>query len=126
MTTQPQRVLVCDDEEFVREVIEAALSRAGFTPVSTGTAEAALREFQGAASEFVLAIVDRRLPGADGVALIGQLRALRSDLPVLLASGAQEAPFELERLPGPPVALLPKPFRPSTLLNAVAELLPRR
>lgn len=126
MTTNPRRILLCDDDEFVREVVEAALRAGGFDCVSTGTAEAALREFSAAPGEFALAIVDRRLPGFDGVALIGLLRALRADLPVLLASGAHAASSELEHLPGPPVGLLHKPFRPSALRLAVTDLLAAR
>lgn len=118
------RVLVCDDEALVREVVEATLRGAGFAPVSTESAEAALCEFSAANSDFALAIVDRGLPGLDGVALIERLRALRADLPVLLASGTQEGALGLERVPGPPVTLLQKPFRPSALLRVVAELLP--
>lgn len=119
----PRRVLVCDDEPMVREIVEATLRSAGFEPVCAADAARALEQFGASPHSFEALIVDRRLGAESGVALIERLRTLRVDTPVLLVSGVHERPVELERIPGPAIALLPKPFRPSALLAALRALL---
>jgi CheY-like chemotaxis protein len=127
MSEPKPRILVVDDEDFVREVIEATLRSGGYLVESASSGEEALRSFELAPQAYALAIVDRRMPGLDGAAVIRRLRALRADLPILLSSGAADAGQELASLPGPPVQALPKPFRPAALLAAVASQLgPRR
>lgn len=123
MNTNRARILVCDDEEVVREVVAAALDAGGYEAVCASGGVAALEAFEADADGFALAIVDRRMPDLDGLEVIARLRAARPRLPILLASGGHDAPAELQQLPGPPVALLPKPFRPSGLLSLVATQL---
>lgn len=117
------RILVCDDEEVVREVVAAALDAGGYEAVCASGGAAALEAFAKAPDGFALAIVDLRMPDLGGLEVIARLRAARPELPILLASGAHDAPAELRALRGPPVALLPKPFRPSGLLALVATQL---
>ncbi len=123
LSPRSPRILVCDDEPMVREVLQATLRSASFDAVCVGSIDEAEGSFGAAAQSFDAAIVDRRLGAESGVELIGRLRSLRSDLPVLLVSGVHERPAELERIAGPAVALLPKPFRPSALLAALRGVL---
>ena len=63
------------------------------------------------------------MPEMDGEQTLRALRAIRSDLPVLLSSGfdAQESAAHLVTLPG--VAFLAKPYRVAQLQELLARLI---
>jgi len=126
MSSKAARVLVCDDEGVVLEVVLAALESGGYEPVGFEDPRAALNAFHSAPQTFDLAIIDRRLPFLNGLAVVAALRAQRPDLPVIVASGARSHNESWPPLAGPPPIVLDKPFRPSTLLGAVARALKGR
>ena len=66
--TTPERVLVVDDEEGIREGIEALLTAGGVVVETASSAEEGVRrsELQG----FDLVLLDLRLPGEDGIRMI--------------------------------------------------------
>ncbi|MBL8801772.1 MAG: response regulator [Planctomycetes bacterium] len=125
MSPKPARVLVCDDERFVLEVVLAALEAGGYEAVGFEDPRAALSAFQAAPQGFDLAIIDRRLPHQDGLGVVAALRAQRPDLPVIVASGARSHGESWPPFAGPAPSVLDKPFRPSALLAAVANALGR-
>ena len=61
-----QRVLVVEDEEKLRRVVQLQLQSAGFEVDQAGSAEDALRS----ADRADLVITDLKLPGMDGLQLI--------------------------------------------------------
>src|ERR1044071_1346596 len=68
------RVLIVDDEEVLRDVLEVVLRREGFDVVSAASGEEALNLLDG--EEVDLVILDVMLPGISG---IDTLRAIRID-----------------------------------------------
>jgi len=121
MSATPRQILICDDEEVVREVIEAALEVGGFEPLTACNGDQALALFEANKPGIVLAIVDRRMPGMDGVEVVRRLREQQPELPILFASGAHDFASRFEGLAGRRVRPLQKPFRPSELLAAVTR-----
>jgi len=117
-----ETVLVVDDDEDVRHVAARALGAAGYRAVEAGGGREAVEALR-AAPDVRLAVVDMTMPGMDGEETLQALRALRPDLPVLLASGydVHEAAARLTRLPG--VAFLAKPYRASEIAYRVRALL---
>jgi CheY-like chemotaxis protein len=79
------RVLIIDDETFVREALERVLKNAQTVVVGTSNAAAGLACL--AESEFDLIIIDVVLPGMDGVAAIKKIRADHSDIRIIAISG---------------------------------------
>ena len=71
------RILIADDEDGLRWVLEKGLKQAGYHVVAVKDGEAALQE---AGSEpFDLILLDIRMPGVDGLTLLGKIREARSD-----------------------------------------------
>jgi len=111
------RVLVIDDQSDVRAMISIVLRIHHFEIVEAATAAAALSAFE--AQSFDLAIVDIFLQGTNGSDLIGTLRELMPDLPVVAISGMTALDF-LSEAPGlSDVVCLQKPFRPQDLMRAI-------
>lgn len=85
------RVLVVDDEMFVRSSLEAYLMDSDIDVTTARTAEEALRHIGKAKEEgrpFDAGIVDLRLPGMSGEALILEIHKVAPDMQCLIHTGS--------------------------------------
>ncbi len=115
-------VLLVDDEPVLLRLAERALSRAGWGVLAALSATTALDAAREADPPPCLVVSDMALPDRDGLALVGEVRALIPALPAILTSGyAGEALRARAAAAG--IALLVKPFGMSELLDAVAGTL---
>jgi CheY-like chemotaxis protein len=120
------RVLVIDDQPYVRATIVVALKANGFDVVAVESGRLGLLELE--KSPFDLAMVDIYMPGMDGVKLIKALRERTPNLPIIAMSGVFLRPSGravLDVLPTAPdlsdIVCMTKPFRPEQLLHAVQK-----
>ncbi|MCB1683092.1 MAG: response regulator, partial [Pseudomonadales bacterium] len=81
------RILVVDDEVQVQDVLYAFLDRLGIDAVVAGDCEEAVRAFAQAGGDFDTVLLDLKMPGKDGWQCLEELRAIRSDVPVIICSG---------------------------------------
>ena len=93
MTTDA-RILIADDEDSLRWVLEKGLRQAGYDVTSVKDGDSALRAF--AESPFDLVLLDIRMPGMDGLTALGKLRELRPDahVVVMTAHGTMETAIQ--------------------------------
>ncbi len=82
-----RNILVVDDDESVRQVIERILTRYGYQVRSAESAEKALEIFSGLQERPALVITDVIMPGMDGQELTSRIREMEPDVPVLFMSG---------------------------------------
>jgi DNA-binding response OmpR family regulator len=114
-------VLVVDDDEGVRELVETLLSDAGFAVASANDGTTALEIFERQAVD--LAVVDMRLPGGlNGLETVRRARARHPDLKALFISGVDPIP---SRRDPDREDFVSKPFSGRELLGCVFELLLR-
>jgi two-component system, cell cycle sensor histidine kinase and response regulator CckA len=83
-------VLMVDDEEGLLLVHGSILERKGFRVLRATSYDDALVQFRQYREEIGLVILDMLLGGSDGATLSGALRAIRSDLPIIVLSGCSE------------------------------------
>ena len=115
------RVLVVDDEPSIRDLLKKTLTLADYdvdTAPDGGTALGMLRS-----SEYDLLVVDLKMPGIDGLALIRQARQLRSDLPVIIVTGFSSESSAIEALNLGVASYLLKPFGVPDVLSAASKAL---
>lgn len=115
-------VLIVDDERDILDPLAAYLSRNGFR-VSKAANAAAAREIL-AAHAIDIAVVDIMMPGEDGLALTGFIRAT-SKTPVILLTAMAE---ETDRIVGLEVGAddyVTKPFSPRELVARIKAVLRR-
>jgi two-component system response regulator AtoC len=113
VTPGPASILVVDDERLIRWSLEQQLRREGYSVQSAETGVEALQRIQADSPDLVL--LDVRLPDADGVELLGRLRAADPECLVIMMTahggvdsavramklGAQDyvsKPFDVEEL----------------------------
>ena len=84
------RILIADDEDSLRWVLEKGFRGAGYQVTAVKDGTAALREVQD--GPFDLILLDIRMPGIDGLSLLKQVRAGRPDAQVVImtAHGTME------------------------------------
>jgi PAS domain S-box-containing protein len=84
---QGQRVLVVDDEASLVTLMTDTLSDLGYRPFGYTSSAAALAAFRARPEDFDVLITDERMPGLSGTAVVREVRGVRPDIPILLASG---------------------------------------
>jgi DNA-binding NtrC family response regulator len=113
------RILVVEDEEKLRRVIELQLRSAGYEASGAASAEEALRDTAGAS----LVLTDLRLPGMDGLALLDALRRQNASAPVIVMTAFGSVESAVEAMKRGAVDFLPKPFSMDHLMTVIARAL---
>jgi CheY-like chemotaxis protein len=113
-------LLVVDDEDTIRGLLETGLRAHGFRVWAAATGAEGVALYRRQAADIALALLDVHMPGLDGPATARALRALDPTLPVLFMSGNIGAYTE-EELLRLGAALIHKPF----VLENVAQVLRR-
>ncbi len=117
------RVLLVDDEPWVREVGGEMLQHLGFEPTLAGGGRSAIELFRGTPDAFVLAIVDLTMPDLGGLEVVRELLRIRPGTPLLLASGySEEEGTEMLAAEGAR-GFLAKPFSLEELRRRIREAL---
>ena len=117
--TMKSTVLVVEDEEKLRRVIELQLKTAGFEVEQAGTAEEALK----LADRADVILTDLRLPGMSGLELLQQLRSEDSRTPVIVMTAFGSIETAVEAMKSGAVDFLPKPFSLDHLMTVVNKAL---
>src|SRR5688572_10910936 len=110
-------VFLVDDDHGMLTVCSIALGLAGFSVRTFASGQDALLALSGEAQPDVM-VLDLRMPGMDGVALLHAAQALGFSKPVLFLTAAAEA---ADKLLGD-LPHLPKPFEPDELIEVVGKL----
>jgi DNA-binding NtrC family response regulator len=114
-----KRILVVEDEEKLRRVIELQLVSAGFDVDQAGTAEAALR----LADRADLVLTDFKLPRMDGLEFLGLIRRQNAQIPVIIMTAFGSVETAVEGMKGGATHFLLKPFSPHHLMQVVGKAL---
>jgi two-component system, cell cycle sensor histidine kinase and response regulator CckA len=117
--TPSETILVVEDEPAVRQLVAAALERAGYRVFEARDGEAALSLFNENEAAIDLLVTDLRMPQMDGAELVRLLRARAPTLKVICVSGYPGTGIDLT-VTG---HYLAKPFSKADLLNKVREVL---
>ena len=117
------RLLVVEDDSFVRSLVVRTLEKAGFDVSAAVDAEMALELLADPGWHVDLVMTDVVMPGLGGVELARRMSSLRPGVPVLFVSGYTEETIDPAGGSGAPTNLLLKPFTREDLLLRVNRLL---
>lgn len=122
--TRKQIVYVVDDDEAVRQGLQALLTVSGYEVATFDSAETLLETLPPDAAGCVLA--DVRMPGMSGLELQRELKRRHPALPMVIITGHGDIPMAVSALKAGAVNFLEKPFDSEAILNSVNEALGRR
>lgn len=117
------RLLLVEDEPFVRKLLARFLRDAGYEIVEASSGEEALQKAEAIEYAFDLLVTDVVMPGINGCELASKLKEKRSDLQVLFVSGYALDVLQQRNQSVSAENLLSKPVRRNDLLAAVHRLL---
>jgi DNA-binding NtrC family response regulator len=80
-----RRILVVDDQDSMRVLLQDMLEVIGYDVVLAEGGEQALSILEG--ERFDLVLTDLNMPGMDGTALLRAVKARRSEIPVVIITG---------------------------------------
>jgi DNA-binding response OmpR family regulator len=128
-TTRPKpgaRVLLVEDDEHIRELVQLHLQLEGLAVVAVGDGNEALARAR--AETFELIVLDLMLPGLDGVTVCRAIRrdSRNSDAPILMLTARRDEVDKVLGLDSGADDYLTKPFGVRELVARVRALLRRR
>jgi CheY-like chemotaxis protein len=119
------RILVIDDSEHLRQVIQMTLAFKGHRVTSAGDGAEALQRVGEAQSEggFDLIYCDIEMEGMDGIEFVRQYRAkYGTETPIVMLT-AEEGPVLRKAIEAGATDVVIKPFEPIRLLEEVERYL---
>jgi CheY-like chemotaxis protein len=117
----PAKILIVDDDDAIRDVLEGLLRREGYEVIGAANGREALAMF--ASTQLDLVLVDLVLPDVSGLEVARQLRGRSPHTPILMLTGAWFELRDTELLNTAGVDdLLMKPFDRKQLLTKVESM----
>jgi len=114
------KILVVDDENIVLESCRLVLQTEGYEVILVSSSEAALKVIEEIDPSLLL--IDLKMPGHDGMYLMGEVKQKRPDIPILVMSGyATKETIDEVSVRGA-AAFIPKPFTPDELLETIRQV----
>lgn len=113
-----RKVLLVEDEALVAALAVDALEELGYQTVEASSSKAALKA-AASASPFAFALIDVGLPDGRGDALAIELRKLHSGLPIIIATGYDQAHLDAGLRAQQRTAVLTKPYDIAQLQAAI-------
>lgn len=118
-----ERILVIDDEDAARGLIQTVLEHFGYRVLSAQNGLEALDIFTRQSEEVDLVILDLSMPVMSGAKLLPKLRAIRRDVPIVVSSGYDKLEALQQCGSSPADGFLQKPFNLTQLAEAVEAAL---
>jgi two-component system NtrC family response regulator len=119
--SHPKSVLLIDDDESLRRVVEYNLREDGYQVVTAADGRSGLQRFQESPVDLVL--TDVRMPEMDGVELMMHLKAMQPDLPVIVLTAHGTIDSAVEAMKVGAFDYLTKPFSRDQLKASVRKAL---
>jgi DNA-binding NtrC family response regulator len=122
--SQPLRILIVDDEEIIRDVLETLLEREGYEVTSAETGTEALKAFEADPHDLVL--LDLMLPDRSGLEVLREIRRRDPDAVVVIVTAYSSIESAIEAMREGAFHYIPKPFQNQEVLLTVEKGAERR
>ncbi len=119
------KILIVEDQEKLALSIQKGLSLVGFTVDVVGRGDTALDRMMHNSTLYDCIVLDRMLPGVDGLTLAKTLREKSINVPILMLTALDAVHARVEGLEGGADDYLAKPFDFTELVARVRALLRR-
>jgi two-component system sensor histidine kinase/response regulator len=118
------KILVIDDDESLQLSLRKALAQEGYTVESALDGAAGIKKYSQTGPD--IALVDLKMPGMDGMAVLEQLKSLDPDSVSIVITGHGSIESAVEAMKLGAYDFLPKPFSPDTLRIIVRRAMEHR
>ncbi|MDP7036187.1 MAG: response regulator [Planctomycetota bacterium] len=115
MNRYSENILLVDDDDSLRDVLEIYLESEGFTVVSASSAALALELF--GEDRFSAVLADIQMPECDGLSLLSRLKGISAEIPVILMTGSPNLSIAIQAVRLGAYDFLLKPFQDMNLVS---------
>jgi DNA-binding response OmpR family regulator len=121
--TAPRRILIVDDDAFIRRPLEFILKEEGYQPATAEDAAEGLRAVQSSVPDLIF--LDVTMPGKDGLTWCAELKSdpRYSMIPIVLLSARGDERDRKHALALGAAEFMTKPYSPYELKRLVRRLL---
>jgi len=123
-TTRKGTILVVDDEEIMREILETLLTREGYDVKLASSGEEGLELAR--ALPFDAAVVDIMMPGINGIETLDELRRFDEDLAVIIITAYASVESAISAMKSGAFDYITKPFKNEEVLVVIRNAMERR
>ena len=123
-TTRKGTILVVDDEEIMREILETLLTREGYEVKLASSGEEGLELAR--AVPFDAAVVDIMMPGINGIETLDELRRIDEDLAVVIITAYASVESAISAMKSGAFDYITKPFKNDEVLVVIRNAMERR
>ncbi len=118
------KILVVDDEEFLRAILADLLMELGYGVIQASNGDEAVNIYQERKDEIGLVILDVIMPGKDGFEVLSELKKLNQDVKVVLTSGVlSEKRIDDLVATDKSIGFVQKPYNLSEIQKTIESLL---
>ena len=117
-------ILVVDDEEIMREILETLLTREGYEVKLAASGEAGLELAR--SRPFDCAVVDIMMPGINGIETLDELRRIDEDLAVIIITAFGSIESAISAMKSGAFDYITKPFKNDEVLVVIRNAMERR
>jgi DNA-binding NtrC family response regulator len=121
---EPQSLLVVDDDAAMRQLLASLFRERGFCVDEAGSAGEALEKLREA--DYGVVLSDVKMPGKTGIEMVGDLRRLRPETPVILMTAFGSIDSAVQAMRAGACDYITKPFELEAVLLTVERAFERR
>lgn len=125
MVPKPERILVVDDEEPIREIVCSMLRASGYECTQAGSGTEALAILD-SGEDFELMLSDLMMAELDGIGLLERTKERYPDIPVVMVTAVHDISVALAAIRNGAYDYLLKPFEREQLLATARRALENR
>ena len=114
-----RRILVCEDEDAIRDFVVINLQRSGYEVFDVPSGEEAVLVYEQQGGAFDVVLMDIMMEGMDGFTLCKQIRALSSTVGIIMLTAKTQEMDKVRGLMFGADDYVTKPFSPSELVARV-------
>jgi DNA-binding response OmpR family regulator len=115
-------LLLAEDEFAVADLLNTALSEAGYEVITARNGHAAIQEIEADAARFRAILTDIHLgTGPEGWEIARRARELIPTMPIIYMSGESAEDWAAKGVPGS--MMVAKPFAPAQLVTAISNVI---
>jgi CheY-like chemotaxis protein len=123
-TSETLGVLLVEDEVLIQMLAVEQLEELGYRVETSSSARDAISKIKLLGDKIDIAIVDLGLPDLKGDILVSELRAFRSELPIIIASGYEDSVMREKLSKDSKMAFVRKPYSREDLEEAIRMVRP--
>ena len=126
MVEERGRVMVVDDEESVRNLLQRTLEGAGYNVVTAANGQEALETMSEPELEISVMLLDIKMPGISGIEVLQQIAITHPLICVIMVTAMVDTTTAIEAMKLGAYDYVTKPFNPDDVVLAVQRGFERR